>query len=218
MKRKKGFTLSEALITTAIVGLVAMLTIPTMVINYRKQIYAKTLAVAVADFQNAFNMMMLKDDVDRLRDTKVFQTLYVAENSNNKLKRGKTSDAVIRKFMAEFSKYIEIDDYVGPGSYDVLNPFKNEVWQSPGAIRFISPKGLAYEMLYEFSELTLYIDINGDKGPNIVGRDYFAFKVDQDGKVNSYDTDEDDIKSCPKELTGRSCSGYLMRNGYKMDY
>ena len=72
------------------------------------------------------------------------------------------------------------------------------------------------------------IDINGEKGPNIVGRDYFRFELGNDGRLypfggNDYciyweETYTDVTKKCVDDLEGEYCAAHLMQNGYKMDY
>lgn len=48
----------------------------------------------------------------------------------------------------------------------------------------------------------IYVDINGDKGPNIKGRDLFSYSVSSNGKI--YDD--------------YSYVGKIIKDGWKMDY
>ncbi len=52
---KKGFTLAEVLITLAIIGVVAALTIPTVVRNYQKQQTVVKLKKVYSVLNQAFN-------------------------------------------------------------------------------------------------------------------------------------------------------------------
>ena len=49
--KRKAYTIAEAMVTMAIIGIVASLTIPTFVAAYRKHVYANSLATAVANFE-----------------------------------------------------------------------------------------------------------------------------------------------------------------------
>ena len=52
---KQAFTLSEVLITLGIVGVVAALTIPALLANYRKKILASRLKKSYSVIQNTIN-------------------------------------------------------------------------------------------------------------------------------------------------------------------
>ena len=55
-KNKKGFTLAEVLITLGIIGIVAAMTIPTLVVNHQKEVVATSLRKAYAELNLALQM------------------------------------------------------------------------------------------------------------------------------------------------------------------
>ena len=67
MDKKKAFTLAEVLITLGIIGIVAAMTIPVIVGNYKKHKNIVTLKKAYADIQRLF--------LDFKIDTKCFDNL-----------------------------------------------------------------------------------------------------------------------------------------------
>ena len=69
----KAFTLAEVLITLAIIGVVAALTLPTMIANHQKKVYVVQLQKAISTLEQGFKMMMADDAVDNLEYTSVFQ-------------------------------------------------------------------------------------------------------------------------------------------------
>lgn len=75
MKRLYGFTLAEVLITLGIIGIVAALTIPTLINNYQKKAYIAALQKTYSQTQNAFKLMMADEGVDFLSQTKFFAEL-----------------------------------------------------------------------------------------------------------------------------------------------
>ncbi len=67
---QKGFTLSEILITLAIIGVVAVMTIPAVMTKYTKRVVETRLA----HFYSAINQAMVRAEVD-LGDVKSWDTL-----------------------------------------------------------------------------------------------------------------------------------------------
>ena len=53
---KKGFTLSEVLITLGIIGIVAAMTIPTLITNYQKKTTATRVKKAYAELLQAIKL------------------------------------------------------------------------------------------------------------------------------------------------------------------
>jgi len=81
--------------------------------------------------------------------------------------------------------------------------------------------------------MNIYIDINGHKKPNTVGRDLFTFGVykqtseflpngvngDYDDTTNSFTkyTREEALERC-KNSVGGECTAVIVQDGYKMNY
>ena len=66
------------------------------------------------------------------------------------------------------------------------------------------------------------IDVNGDKYPNIIGRDIFFFILGADGVLYPYGS-KDVNNKLGEEYTcannrGMGCTAQLIQNGYEMNY
>lgn len=206
MKRKKGYTIAEALITMAIIGLVATLTIPTLVMNYRKQIYAKTLAVAVADFQNAMKALMFKEGVDSLLNTTAWQAIKKEYTSSGGSiwydLRLETDSTKINNFNANLNKVFPLEKIsYSKSDYRYMNKSEiGDLYQLDKSVGFITPHGIIYYIYilfsinyapstgllygYRYNEAaTVTIDINGKNGPNLIGRDLFFYDLDDQGRL-----------------------------------
>ena len=70
--KKSGFTLAEVLITLGIIGVVAALTAPALVANGRNEANAAKLSVAVSNFENALQNMMIRENVELVSQTKAW--------------------------------------------------------------------------------------------------------------------------------------------------
>lgn len=71
--RDKGFTLAEVLITLGIIGVVAALTLPTLISNYKKQTYVTGLQKAYSVLNNMTKSAMSSDEVTDFSDTQLMQ-------------------------------------------------------------------------------------------------------------------------------------------------
>ena len=69
LKRKSAFTLAEVLITLGIIGVVAVLTLPTLIANYKKQVIISKLNKVYSTISQAY--ISAKSDNGELQDWKL---------------------------------------------------------------------------------------------------------------------------------------------------
>ena len=242
--KKTGFTVAETIITMGIIGIVAALTIPSLTFNYRKQAYASTLSTAVSSFETAMSALMTLENVNDMLDTQAWRNADLSLNSTD-------TEEKIRQFTTNIGTTLKISDFkTDELRYSPLNAPNGEANLTYGSpVRFTTKNGYEYQIhinnisklaAKEESEMLdngsnylnkaaeVGIDVNGEKGPNIVGRDYFRFELGNDGHLypfggNDYcaynDEDYTDVTTeCVTDLDGNYCAAHLMQNGYKMDY
>lgn len=80
--KKSGFTLAEVLITLGVIGVVAAMTIPTLMMNYQKQVWESKLKKTFAIATNACERMLIEENVSRVNETEVY-----GEISNDNLRK-----------------------------------------------------------------------------------------------------------------------------------
>ena len=255
--RKLGFTVAEIIITMAIIGIVSALSMPTFISSYRKQSYANTLATAISNFETAMSTMLVKEGVDDLLDTQAWGNAEFSLLGEVEAAEGENQDDVnaennekIKRFMFDIGRTLKIIDLGENILYKALstpNAVANLSFGTP--VSFLSKGGVEYkieisnidrglaksenDMLtqncnYINKAADVGIDINGAKGPNILGRDYFRFELGTDGHLYPFggrdyciynEEDYQDVtEKCVADLDGNYCAAYLMQNGYKMDY
>ena len=119
---KHGFTLAEVLITLGIIGVVAAMTLPTLIQKHQKKTWVEQLKKSVTTIENGFKMALAEDGVDSLFDTELFSPcIGTVENIINGtvwmygcLFGG--NGANIRdnraKFMQNLGKYLKITKFV----------------------------------------------------------------------------------------------------------
>ncbi|MBP3924360.1 type II secretion system protein [bacterium] len=242
-KFKIGFTLAEVLITLSIIGVVAAVTTPSLIMNYTK----KTQAVAIKKF------------VTQLEDA---LTRYMADNRADTLMEAGFDTAAGRNDF--FTNYFKIESNCGGdkascfgSTYANINGTKKTFSESlnnwcsaaytlkSGASFCISQANYMNGGSYIIDGKThkldyIYIDTNGKKGPNIAGRDYFLVYIFEDGSLDEqYATPEcrnnANSANCRGKATLKAartadncignadvwpagCLGRLLENNWKMNY
>ncbi len=214
MKKRNGFTVSEVIITLFLIGVIAMMTIPSVVSDYRKKIYSTSLATAVAGLNSAMTTMIEKEHVNNLLETRAWQDILGTDEVTYHLTGGDNGNS--DNFVREISKNIIVtrprqeepgEAYRRFGNSE--NADDNEFRLADDDIVVRSKKGIDYifrininsgthevknevEALREGFNYTenageVYIDVNGvNNGPNITGRDFFVFDLGADGRLYPY--------------------------------
>ena len=73
MSNKNAFTLAEVLITLGIIGVVAALTLPSLIQNYQKQVWVNQLKKSYSTISQGFYKIMSDNSVDYIFDADIFE-------------------------------------------------------------------------------------------------------------------------------------------------
>ena len=127
--KKIGFTLSEVLVTLGIIGVVAALTMPTLIQNGRNEANAAKLSVIVSSLENAFTTAITREGAETLFETGMWGNIPelqyktdengdVVVNSQGKpeiltggLDGYSSSDAAKATFVGELNRYLVTAGY-----------------------------------------------------------------------------------------------------------
>lgn len=181
---KKGFTLAEVLITLSIVGIVATLTIPTL-INYAfeqqaisrlKKTYA-VLADAVLQWQNANGCVGDSSQCPEYAPQYDNNAVGVAEGIAPYLKYSKVyhgpSDAVGKTISwLPDTAYLINGTTISYANWLTLLPDRNQIEYGFGSY-FLLPDGTTLIITGAHHYYYAIIDINGPQKPNRIGKDIF---------------------------------------------
>lgn len=176
---KAAFTLAEVLITLAIIGVVAALTIPTLLNNYNDKVLETRYKKAVNIMTNGFKLMMSNEQVFDVKDLAIMQCsdidCYLDEYKKVfKIVRDNSSPDIIQTFGEEYTINNQKISFAG-----------NEE-QAP---LFQTADGISYMGMPQSSEINFYADLNGRSEPNTFGKDMFMFSLSGNGLL----TDETSI-------------------------
>ena len=140
----------------------------------------------------------------------------------------------VNKYWAKYFKHIKICITYSDCGFSEMHPYKfmnNEestytVAAPNRRIAFITSDGIIYTINFASGpdgNLTrgngVYIDINGPKGPNIYGKDFFSFSlIEGKGIVPAgYNARNPTLNlNCSTSGKGDACAAKIMRDGWQM--
>ncbi len=172
-KKKKGFTLAEVLITLVVVGIIASITIMIINSNVRKaeietklkrnvSILNSALYRATADYGPSYTW--------RETGTEAFNNKYLIPNLI-------TLKPPTKKTLQELGYKGTIKDPNG-NIYQYNNRNEKKIFLNDGTIILHTINVVPSMEIKQHISVTYVIDINGPKGPNVMGRDVFILEVD----------------------------------------
>ncbi len=181
----KGFTLAEILITLGIIGVIAAMTIPTLISNYQKKQLKSQLMKTYSVLKQAIDMEYAQNGValgysyniqpeNKLKDA-LMRNLKVAKDCNN-------HDCLHYTQVSGNPYKIE--------QYKIFSKKKNIETSYFDDGQFILQDGtlimLERDYLNNPDFILISADINGlEKGPNVWGQDLFTFELTDKGLLPS---------------------------------
>jgi prepilin-type N-terminal cleavage/methylation domain-containing protein len=205
---KKGFTLAEVLITLGIIGVVAVLTIPGVMKNYRNRLYVTQLEKVYSQLTDATQAIMNDEHVDNFYETTAGQTQSCSNAANG------TCEAGLGYFLNNYFKVSKHDclasDKSGCMSTSayVYKTISGEYISRAGADYCIQTvSGAAICGFYNSANncMSIAVDVNGIAEPNVAGRDVFSMDIRQNGSFADYNS------SCSNTSSG--CAASSCTNG-----
>lgn len=204
---KKGFTLSEVLITLGVVGIVAVLTIPGVMKNYQNRLYTAQLQKVYAQIADAAQSIMNDEHVDNF-----YETTAGKDTASTGSGVDAKSTAGLGYFLENYFKLakkdcmnatepcLKEDDYKTVGG--------DEVWLDNGYYAQ-TVTGAVIGGFYNPTNMctSLVVDINGAAEPNVAGRDLFGIDIRRNGTLADYGS------GCSNTSTGEAASNCTKNSG-----
>lgn len=222
-----GFTLAEVLITLGIIGVVAAMTLPTLVQRQHEKVIVTKLKKSYSVMQQAY-LMAVKDkgtpDLWGIVDNLNTDNCEVSDTNN---------------FLYHMREYLKITKYCGgeaEGCWTNSNALNGSGFNNHEDQRRYSKAILADGAnILTFVESTdcsesrgkikdvcgfYRIDVNGNTPPNAMGRDVFTFHITKTRLIPAGTEQEGNFNtSCrdSKNHEGRGCTAWVIYNE-NMDY
>ena len=220
--KRAAFTLAEVLITLGIIGIVAALTLPTVISNYKKQVTVSKLQKAYSTINNAFKQSEAANESSEFWDdpfvtgSQPYFEKYFKPYLNGAKQCFSYQECGYKERCPY--KFLNNDEAPFVTSMDA-HSLKND------RFAFYLPDGTFYWIItgaggsnYVPASI-LYIDINGGDGPNIISKDVFQFtrKTGKGIFPSCYQYSQASINSdC--STRGSCCATKIMQDGWKITY
>lgn len=216
---KNGFTLAEVLITLGVIGVVAAMTIPTLMNNIQDAQYYTAARKVFSVLSQATEKMVYENS----------GAIWDNSSSDSTALSKAAADAFVPYLSVIKEDFIEIihpNDWVGYKSTTAVQTADSAgtryglLLKDGTVIRFIGWQNCGSSSGKLTNRCTLMlVDTNGNKSPNMFGRDAFAFYVikDSNGNYKVVPSGPDtDMQSCsPGSTTTTTCNGcseYVINN------
>jgi len=216
-KYRKAFTLAEILITLLIIGIVTSLVVPAIINDTQNQEFAVLLKKDVSTLSDAAKRMMMDNG----------GTLAGMFDSHNDMMNDFGNYVIFTKkctYNTQGCFYSGTNTWKNLyGSYGWLNhtSVATAILSNGGSIMFALDRtdcelnhGTGTPMEHECG--WVHIDVNGFKGPNVLGKDLFALWVTKTG-IYPFGMPGDGYELCSKTqsnyASGRGCAKVILAGG-----
>ncbi len=236
--RRAAFTLAEVLITLGIIGVVAALTLPSLIANYQKSQFEAGVKKMSSVVGQAVTKLMADEGVNKITETSL---LY---NSTDDWQKGiDLGGEFLDKYFNVVEECTELEQCFGTdykpalkNSADGYDPPLGGYFSDYSCKILADGVSICVRAGDESRPANVYFDLNGKRSPNRQGYDIFTFNLYFDGSVSEVDPKyrvNPDDNSCDNSVAGRvnickdggpsagygaGCFTYLQQNGYKIDY
>ena len=227
MKRLFGFTLAEVLITLGIIGVVAAMTIPSLMANYQKQVWINKLKKTYSVLNEGYRQIMVNEGC-----TDIECAVGVLDLSNDEVKN---------KFVNTFKLSNVILDYEIKKVTDLCGTRTTfSECASSGSIGSPTLSGTSADgsiILFATNPIVgfvVFVDTNGLKGPNEGGRDIFLFTAtdkifttfysmpyckwyEEETSIQVCGTEDERKQFCSGDSSA-TCATRIINDGWQMNY
>lgn len=175
---KNAFTLAEVLVTLGIIGVVSAMTVPTLMQNYQRKSY-------VTQLHKVYNEL-----------SQALLSYQTEKNAVNLTEAGLKDTASVQNFIKTYMKTVSECSSTGTPCFaatykTIAGATVTSSYMDFTPKSYVLASGTAIRPLYSKSNdkiINICLDINGQQGPNIVGRDMFFMAIYNNGIIDTFVT------------------------------
>lgn len=211
---KNGYNLAELLLTIGIIGIVAALTLPTLLRKHQRTVNLNQLKKVYNTFSNGFDLYMVKNKADNIIDAgmysqddldemipKYFNIAEVCDEDN--LESCMLTPNKYRKLNGALITYAEGSPYGYSRMY--------------GSKAYLFADGSAARFRYSDGDIWILVDVNGKEGPNVQGKDVFTMTRKYNDNFTDWASFEHGCCDAGGEHNVGGCFGKILELSWHLD-
>jgi prepilin-type N-terminal cleavage/methylation domain-containing protein len=223
--KENGFTLAEVLIALVVIGIIAAITVPTLIQKYQEQAFKSALKKNYSNLSQAFRLAY-GTNYDDFRDWEYVHSSNFTKELYNKLSKymhiekncgtSNRNDCWADKTYAkngQYGKWFLTDGkWSGGGeAYGIALNDGTTIFIDIWVESTVNSVGVT-KNLFGDANLGFFIDVNGVKKPNVVGKDIFAFVLTEKG-ITPGGADNNSV-NCDNRSTNNNwdCAAKVLRD------
>jgi len=218
LNSKNGFTLGEVLIIVLIIGIIAVLSLPSLMKNINEKSRMSLLKGTVASIGSVVQSEITKQRTNEITSTDIYKDPKEFIQKFNGAKSGKP-------FATSYRKYSDSKE-----ASDVLIPSDDN--DNQAALLLKNGVGIGIVNDGANSRTSFVVDLTGSDKPNMVGVDYFILKLEwydgnghHAGDITSYENGGAEgpesgsaLETACKSGNGAACFRMVELSGYDPKY
>ena len=202
-----AFTLAEVLITLVIIGVIAAITIPTLITKTNKQEYVSRLTKTYSTLSQGLNSIWQNNGVSP-GDYEFLNTIDLVDEYAKVVsvqKKCNTIQECTGETIAQRYKYLNNN------IISTLTDAKTLITSDGQMISYLKYSGAASISSEDIENVIgrFFVDVNGDKKPNKLGIDtYFFYLVKDRGVIPA---GLENSSTCRKSAGGQGCAAKVLK-------
>lgn len=224
IEKQKGFTLAEVLITLGIIGVVAAMTIPTLIAKTQKNQTVTKLQKAISVLNQAYKMSYAENgEIDADEQMELGAEQYFKEYWAPYIKVNQfCSDA----FNCGYTSAYPMSKLNGAGAgWHWTSDRRRTLFSTMDGFTYLIVSSYYNDATKkQVSETLIFVDVNGPSKPNRYGRDIFQLVTSSNGGgIHPYGynlTDKEVKDNCSSSSSSAdilTCAERIKRAGWKID-
>ncbi|MDD3593053.1 MAG: type II secretion system protein [Candidatus Gastranaerophilales bacterium] len=215
LDKRKGFTLAEVLITLMIIGILAVITIPSLIQTYQERETVTKLKKTYSVLQQAYKLAEIENGTPTSWGLTTLKTIDKMKPYLNIIKDCSASS--VNSGCMEPVKYMNSDNVHTPSFYENFILADNVSIGLRPPSTYPDCKNVSSN--FGSSEICsqIYVDINGLKGPNKFGTDVFLFALTDKGIIFAGGPATKNFYCMTTSSQGYDCAGWIILRG-NMNY
>ncbi len=227
---KKAFTLAEVLITLAIIGVVAAITIPSLIQKHNERVTVTKLKKMHSVLNNALRLSVVQHgEINQWGLSATGEIELPEDTPQEEIDARRNMAKFMRERIRENLKVIDVCDDIetGCGIFVKRYTLDGQEYSHWGSRIVLADGSVIYGATIISADCTrsngdskllqnicgqIFVDVNGIKEPNTQGKDVFLFYYSKDGSVIPIGSKDDTGVPFPRYCNRKT--GHRVTNGY----